>query len=621
MSVSALQLPNQTRYLPSLKRFLVVTASLLSLEMAASLLNRNSWNAGGVTILWPSNGFLAGVLLRSPRRHWPAYLAIGYLVDLGLNLYIGQGEATWTSLYLSACNMLEVVLAAALLYRILNPRPDLTERRQLFSLLLYGVVIAPAVAAFLASYVFEFKNAGLSFWPRLHSFQWWFTADALGFATVLPLYLSLAQPQPFLNRSLKEISALFLLLITASVYVFWQVEFPLLFVVLLCLLLLGVRTGLAGSALGLLVIAIIGGFFTTSGHGPVALMPSRSLSTRDLVFQVFVAIAMLALYLVEVVIAENKRLQHRALSHEARFRLLAEASRDIIALTDFDGLPHYISPAVTEMLGWTPDECNGGNRNLIVHPEDQESVKDRLIHARSGDTPATVEFRCRHKNGHYVWVEANQQVYREPETGEPAGLVIGIRDISNRKAAEEELTQAFRMVESLASIDGLTGIANRRRFDEALEQEWRRAAREENCLSVLLMDVDHFKFYNDINGHLQGDECLRRIAETATISVSRPGDLLARFGGEEFAAILANTDEHGAWEVASQIRHAVEACAMAHTGSPHGVTTVSIGCATQRPGRDSEMTAILQAADEALYRAKNSGRNRVEMANAVPSQG
>ena len=102
------------RFIPPIHRVAVITASLLSLEIAALLLNRDSWNAGGVTILWPSNGFLAGALLRTPKRQWPAYLAIGYLVDFALNCYLAQNASMWTSVYLSGCNMLEVVLAAAL---------------------------------------------------------------------------------------------------------------------------------------------------------------------------------------------------------------------------------------------------------------------------------------------------------------------------------------------------------------------------------------------------------------------------------------------------------------------------------------------------------------------------
>jgi diguanylate cyclase (GGDEF)-like protein len=169
-------------------------------------------------------------------------------------------------------------------------------------------------------------------------------------------------------------------------------------------------------------------------------------------------------------------------------------------------------------------------------------------------------------------------------------------------------------LENLASQDGLTGIANRRRLDETLDFEWRRAIRDHSDFSVLLIDVDHFKSYNDIYGHLSGDNCLRQIAEAALEAVHRPADLLARYGGDEFAVVLPNTNGVGAWEIAEQIRSSVENRRAPHQGNPHGVVTVSIGCATQLPDRNSSYSTLLLSADSALYKAKYGGRNRIESA-------
>ena len=209
-------------------------------------------------------------------------------------------------------------------------------------------------------------------------------------------------------------------------------------------------------------------------------------------------------------------------------------------------------------------------------------------------------------------MEASLRLYREPSTGEATGFVVVMRDISHRKAAEQELQMAFRMVEALASVDGLTGVANRRRFDEVLDMEWRRAHRDRTPCSLLLMDVDHFKNYNDIYGHISGDQCLRQAAETTAKVLHRPADLLARYGGEEFAVILPNTSRDGAIEVAEQIRIAVENLQIPNQGNPHGVITLSIGCATQVPQVGCDASGLLQAADNALYQAKSRGRNRVE---------
>ena len=173
------------------------------------------------------------------------------------------------------------------------------------------------------------------------------------------------------------------------------------------------------------------------------------------------------------------------------------------------------------------------------------------------------------------------------------------------------------MVEALASVDGLTGIANRRRFDEVLESEWRRAQRDRTPCSLLFMDADHFKNFNDIYGHIPGDRCLRQIAEVTAQTLHRPADLVARYGGEEFAVILPDTNCEGAIAIAEQIRFTVEQLRIPHSGNTHEIVTVSIGCATQIPEVNSELSELLKAADSALYVAKSLGRNRVEAALPV----
>ncbi len=596
------------RRYPSIGQLAGVALMLGLLSGAASLINARSWGLGGVTILWPSNGLLLGVLLCAPRRHWPAYLAVALGVDFEINRALSC--SVLTSVYLGACNMLEVVIAAIPLYAMIAPNPDLTQRRQLINFLFYGVMLAPAIASMASS----FESARAFSMPLFHSFQVWFTADALGIATITPLYLAFRQRE-FLNRSWPEVGGLFGLLGVTTVFVFWQSQFPFLFLVLVSLLLLGVRLRLAGSALGLLVVSNIGGFLTTMGHGPVALVLHASLSTRELVFQFFIATSMLVLYIVEVVIAEREHLDRNLQASEARFRLLAEVSRDIIVLADIAGERRYVSPAVTETLGWDPEELVGGNHRQLIHPDDEAKFTSLLAECRAGGPSTVVPYRCRKKDGTYLWLESNLRLYHDSATGEPIGFVNIERDISHRKAAEEELTKAFHLAENLAGVDGLTGIANRRRLDETMEFEWRRAIRDREYISLLLIDVDHFKRYNDIYGHISGDNCLRQVAETALKAVHRPADLLGRYGGEEFVVVLPNTDSRGANEIAEHIRDAVEQLRAPHEGNPHAVITVSIGCATRIPERDSSYSSLLQAADSALYQAKSAGRNRIEAAS------
>ena len=178
------------------------------------------------------------------------------------------------------------------------------------------------------------------------------------------------------------------------------------------------------------------------------------------------------------------------------------------------------------------------------------------------------------------------------------------------------LNDANQELKRLSSLDGLTGIANRRQFDETLLREWRRSGREGKSLSMLLCDVDWFKQFNDGYGHLVGDECLKAVARTMREALHRPADLAARYGGEEFAVILPDTDLAGAVQVAEAIRSSVEGLRITHRFSGDGgVVTISVGVASMTPGRgEADPTVLLKRADDALHQAKQTGRNRIATA-------
>ncbi len=198
------------------------------------------------------------------------------------------------------------------------------------------------------------------------------------------------------------------------------------------------------------------------------------------------------------------------------------------------------------------------------------------------------------------------------EGGSLIAVVETVRDITAQHEAQRNLEQ-------LAAKDGLTGLANRRSFDEALSSEVRRAARDDKPLSLLMIDVDHFKSFNDHYGHQGGDECLRGVASAIRGALLRAGDLPARYGGEEFAVILPNTDSTSASLIADRIRRMVEGLKVLHAGSTTAAClTVSVGGVTGKSS-DLDATRLLAAADTALYASKRDGRNRVTMAEAEPS--
>ena len=222
--------------------------------------------------------------------------------------------------------------------------------------------------------------------------------------------------------------------------------------------------------------------------------------------------------------------------------------------------------------------------------------------------------------GERVWLLANA----DPELAEDGALLqvlCTFHDISERKAAERRLQQANVALQRLSLVDAVTDVANRRQFDRALADEWARAIRAGTSIALVLVDVDHFKPYNDRYGHPAGDDCLRRIASVLARTLLRAGDVVARYGGEEFGAILPLTDIDAATAVAERMRKSIEALAMPHGAVPLGVVTISAGVAATRPEMGSNPLDLVALADAALYEAKAAGRNRVVTANdadAVP---
>ena len=201
------------------------------------------------------------------------------------------------------------------------------------------------------------------------------------------------------------------------------------------------------------------------------------------------------------------------------------------------------------------------------------------------------------------------------DQGQLIAVVETLRDMTEQKLAQMAL-------QNLATRDGLTGIANRRSFDDSLQLEWLRAQREGHPLSLIMMDVDFFKRYNDHYGHQQGDECLRQVASTTAGATFRPADLVARYGGEEFAVIMPNTNEVGAQAVAERICARIQELKLPHAHSDVADhVTVSIGTASMVPQSDRLCTELVSTADTALYAAKHSGRNRVAISgNAAENE-
>ncbi|MEO8684444.1 MAG: diguanylate cyclase, partial [Devosia sp.] len=200
---------------------------------------------------------------------------------------------------------------------------------------------------------------------------------------------------------------------------------------------------------------------------------------------------------------------------------------------------------------------------------------------------------------------------RTNPSGDGASMVV-VSDMTTLKSAETNLLVLTEKLQQQAVTDGLTGLLNRRAFDEALESELARSRRDNSWISLLMMDIDRFKAYNDHYGHQQGDACLKAVSDEFMRILKRPGDIVARYGGEEFVAILPNTDEDGAFFIADAFLKAVRALNLPHVGSEKGIVTASVGLACYHPGEHPRSAVeLVHRADRAMYDAKLAGRDRL----------
>ncbi len=317
-----------------------------------------------------------------------------------------------------------------------------------------------------------------------------------------------------------------------------------------------------------------------------------------------------------------KRQQHdmlaaerRAREEEYRYRLLAENSNDVIIALGADLRIYFLSPAAHRVLGWSNEQMVGSLLASMIH-ENDKGVFSLLgpDGGRPGRRHANFTCRVRNASGGWVWMEASVGALPTVSNDDRAiAFVCSFRDATERVLAETALKLAHDELSSIAATDGLTSLANRRRFDTVFEQEWRRAGREKHPVALLLIDVDHFKSVNDGHGHVVGDACLRRVARLIQLSVHRPGDLVARYGGEEFAVLLPNTPETGAAAIAEKILAAMEQEPWGAIHPALAPITVSIGVCSTEATEGFSMTEMIRVADEALYRAKNNGRNRMDV--------
>lgn len=312
-------------------------------------------------------------------------------------------------------------------------------------------------------------------------------------------------------------------------------------------------------------------------------------------------------------IAERKRVE----AERWKLYRAVECSPSSIVITDTKGTIEFVNPAFCRITGYSEPEAIGQNPRILKSGKHPPELYQEMWAAIAGGDIWQGQLINRRKDGSIYWEYVSIAPIKNAE-GHITHYVGVKDDITALKCTETALLEANTRLQQLATADGLTQIANRRRFDEYLQQEWKRQVREQLPLALILCDIDFFKKYNDTYGHLAGDECLIQIAQVLQGAAKRPADLAARYGGEEFVIVLPNTDADGAMQVAGSIWAAVLDLKLPHTSSSVSpFVTVSIGVSCTIPMRDASPDTLILAADQALYDVKTSSRNAIRL-NPMP---
>ncbi len=323
----------------------------------------------------------------------------------------------------------------------------------------------------------------------------------------------------------------------------------------------------------------------------------------------------------------RKRAEAALRESEEDLRYTVDLNPHIPFTADSEGNILFLSPRFLSITGLTREQADLQGWVDAIHPDHRSHANLAWQHSVATGTPFDQTYRLRCAGDVWRWVRGRAF----PRHGDHGGILRWygtLEDIHDRKLLDEALQlKTARLEEVSAQLallvreDHLTGLANRRHFDDALERETARARRSRLPLALIMIDVDHFKRYNDTYGHPAGDHCLRAVAQALCKVLRRQGDLAARYGGEEFVILLPDTPEEGAFEVARHANEAVRALAICHSGSKTGILTISAGVAMAEPDQHPVSIAnpleLVQAADQALYAAKSSGRDQVAGPNTL----
>lgn len=573
-----------------------IAGAYFALAITAVAFTRLSSN---VALLWIANAPLLAALLSRPAAERPLHLIACFIASIAVTVSVSPYAPLAPLLALA--NTGEVLIAYLLLARWGAAEAPFASLRRLTIFGLSAGIVAPLISGIvptIALWAFQ-GTAPLVIWSN------WIVGHGLGAMIGTPVALlviggSVYREPITTRRELLRVLWVGALLLGVTGLCFAQDGLPLLFLPILPLIIATMAFRLAGAALGVFAIAVIGAVLTATGHGPIQLIAgSEALHLQF--FQFYLGVLFLTAMPFATMIAEKNQLARAVAESEARYRLIADYASDAVLVVDRPGNIVFASPAVRDIGGFDPDLMIGQNSFQFVAEADRQRTRD--LHAETLAAPDRVhraEFRAITATGTTRWFESAARAVIDDQ-GKANSIVTIIRDLSQRKAREADL-------ERQATTDPMTGVLNRRAFQKRLADA---PTEEFGCTGVLaLLDLDHFKSVNDRFGHAAGDAALLTFADVMRGKL-RQEDAIGRLGGEEFAVLFPGLHPNAARAACERVRQALEETEIV---TPQGSfrITVSIGLAALSPEMPPE--AIFRQSDAALYRAKALGRNRVEMA-------
>lgn len=568
---------------------------------------------GEFATYWPPSGlYLASMLVTT---NWSTRLKLipaAWVANLASDVWF-HGQPLQVGVGFCIANTVEALVGLAAARRLQILRSDVLTLRDVVGLAVSAVACSAPASALIGATSLWLRFGG----SWVDPFREWWLSIAVGEVVFAPLFLILFRYYAHTltvrhwTRFAEGTGALAVLVGLAFV-IFHIGERPIAYMTVPVSLWLALRAGTPGVALGNVLLSVIAIWYTAQGQGP--LRGVEPYTFRAFFMQVFNLTASLSSLMLCAVVNERERSLNERIASDERFRDLFDNISDLVVVTDLRGRILFANRAWTDLVD--PD-ANDGSKLFDRLDVDASDILEHVLEALpDAGMLNNIELRVTTREGAFLHLEGNFSC--GAANGVASRVRIIFRDVTARKVSALKLEHARQQLEAanmqlrlLAATDGLTALANRRAFYERLDQECHAAIRHDRPLSLILLDIDHFKSYNDSFGHPAGDDALKTVGWMLKEAV-RENDVAGRIGGEEFAILLPETSESEALQIAERLRRMI-----GEYRWPLRRLTASLGMATFY-GADIDRELLVEAADQALYQSKRGGRDQTVRAACRP---